>query len=75
MNYGAMSFEAAKRDPHLLTALERRLFTDVYVIQQLLYSTGKPAPGYELWPDRELQPVFEFQNDADVLVRVSKLPR
>jgi hypothetical protein len=75
MNYGAMSFAAAKRDPYLFTALERRLFQDVYVIQQLKLSTLEPRPGYEIWPDRKLEPVFEFQNDADVLVRVSRVAR
>ncbi len=75
MDYGAMSFESARRDPHLFTALERRLFQDVYVIQQIKLSTNEPLPGYELWPDRKLDPVLEFQNDADVLVRVSRVAR
>jgi hypothetical protein len=75
MDYGAMSFEAARRDPYLLTAFARRLFQDVYVIQQIKLSTKEPLPGYELWPDRKLDPVLEFQNDANVLVRVSRLAR
>jgi hypothetical protein len=75
MNYGAMSFESARRDPYLFTALQRRLFQDVYVIQQIKLSTNEPLPGYELWPDRKLDPVLEFQNDADVLVRVSRVAR
>ena len=75
MNYGAMSFESAKRDPHLFTALERRLFQDVYVIQQIKLSTNEPFSGYEIWPNRKLEPVLEFQNDADVLVRVSRVAR
>jgi hypothetical protein len=45
----------------------------VYVIQQVQLSTGRPLPGYAIWPDRKLDPVFEFQNDADVLVRVCRL--
>jgi hypothetical protein len=73
MNYGAMSFDAARRDPYLFTALARHLFRDVYVIQQVQLSTGRPLPGYAIWPDRKLDPVFEFQNDADVLVRVCRL--
>jgi hypothetical protein len=75
MDYGAMSFEAARRDPYLFTALARRLFQDVYVIQQIELSTGEPRPGYAIWPDRKLEPVLEFQNDANVLVRVSRLAR
>jgi hypothetical protein len=75
MNYGALSFEAAKRDPYLFTALSRRLFQDVYVIQQIALSTNQPLPGYEIWPDRQLDAVLEFQNDAEVLVRVSRVAR
>lgn len=75
MNYGAMNFETARRDRHLFTALERHLFHDVYVIQQVRLSTNEPLPGYHIWPDKRLDPVLEFQNDADVLVRVSRLAR
>ncbi len=73
MGYGAMSFEAANSDKFLFTALERRLFQDVYVIQQIQLSTGSPFPGYETWPARELEALFEFQNDADVLVKISRV--
>jgi len=73
MNYGAMSFESARSDPYLFTALARRLFYDIYVIQQIALSTNEPRPGYEIWPTRRLETVLEFQNDADVLVRVSRL--
>ncbi|HEX6271424.1 MAG TPA: glycosyltransferase family 39 protein [Polyangiaceae bacterium] len=75
MDYGAMNFETAKRDPYLFTALARRLFHDVYVIQQIALSTKEPLPGYAIWPDRKLETVHEFQNDANVLVRVSRLAR
>jgi 4-amino-4-deoxy-L-arabinose transferase-like glycosyltransferase len=75
MDYGAMDFETARRDPHLFTAFARRLFRDVYVIQQIKLSTNEPLPGYEIWPDRKLDVVLEFQNDADVLVRISRLAR
>jgi hypothetical protein len=75
MNYGAMSFDSARRDPYLLTAFARHLFSDVYVIQQIKQSTSEPLPGYEIWPNRKLEVVLEFQNDADVLVRVSRLVR
>jgi hypothetical protein len=75
MNYGAMSFESARRDPYLFTAFDRRLFHDIYVIQQVRLSTHEPLPGYEIWPHRKLDPVLEFQNDADVLVRISRVAR
>lgn len=75
MNYGAMSFGAARNDHYLFTAHARHLFHDVYVIQQIQLSTEQPFPQYVLWPDRKLETMLEFQNDADVLVRVSRLPR
>jgi len=73
MDYGAMNFQSARNDPYLFTALARRLFYDIYVIQQVQLSTNQLLPGYEIWPDRRLDPVLEFQNDADVLVRISRL--
>jgi hypothetical protein len=75
MDYGAMNFETARNDAHLFTAFARHLFHDVYVIQQIKLSTNEPLPGYEIWQDRKLDPVLEFQNDADVLVRISRLAR
>lgn len=73
MDYGAMSFEDARRDPYLFTAFDRHLFYDVYVVQRIKLSTSQPLPGYDIWPDRKLDPVLSFQNDADVLVRISRL--
>jgi hypothetical protein len=75
MNYGAMNFETAKRDPYLFTAFDRHLFYDIYVIQQIQLATKEPLPGYEIWHTRKLDTVLEFQNDANVLVRVSKVAR
>lgn len=73
MDYGALSFDAARSDPYLLTAFARHLFQDVYVIQQIEISSNEPLPGYAIWPTRKLEPMLEFQNDANVLVRVSRL--
>jgi len=75
MEYGAMSFEAARRDPMIFDAFARHLFHEIYVVQQIRLSTKTPLPGFELWPDRKLEPVLEFQNDADVLIRISRLGR
>ncbi len=73
MGYGAMSFDAAKNDPYLFTALDRRLFQDIYLVQHVELSTGEPLSGFDFWSDRSLESVFEFQNDADVLVRISRV--
>jgi len=73
MDYGAMNFRSARNDPYLFTAFERHLFLDIYVVQQIQLSTKKPLPDYELWPTRKLETVLEFQNDADVLIRISRV--
>ena len=73
MDYGAMSFEAARQDPFLFDAFARHLFYDVYVVQQIKLSTNSPLPGYDLWPTRRLETMLEYQNDADVLIRISRL--
>ena len=43
MDYGAMSFEAARNDPFIFEALARRLFYDIYVVQQIKLSTNRAA--------------------------------
>jgi hypothetical protein len=73
MDYGAMSFEAARQDPFIFEAFARRLFYDIYVVQQIKLSTGSPLPGYDIWPTRRLETMLEYQNDADVLIRISRL--
>jgi len=73
MDYGAMTFESAKRDPYIFTAFARHLFYDIYIVQQVKLSTNEPLPGYEIWPTRKLETMLEFQNDADVLIRILRL--
>jgi len=73
MDYGAMNFETARKDRYLFTAFERHLFLDIYVVQQIRFSTKQPVPGYDLWPTRKLETMLEFQNDADVLIRISRV--
>lgn len=75
MDYGAMSFEAARNDPFLLEALNRRLFYDLYVVQQIQLSTREPVPGHAIWPERKLEPMLEFQNDANLLIRIARVGR
>ncbi len=75
MDYGAMNFETARQDPFIFEALARRLFYDIYVVQQIQLSTNSPLPGYDLWPQRRFQTMLEYQNDADVLIRISRLER
>jgi hypothetical protein len=75
MNYGSIDFEEAKRDPGVLDALSRRLFYDIYLVQQIDLRTNNPMPQYEIWPERAKQTMLEFQNDANATVRISRLVR
>ena len=75
MEYGAMSFEAARQDPFIFEAFAHHLFYDIYVVQQIRLSTNSPLPGYDIWPTRRLETMLEYQNDADVLIRISRLGR
>jgi hypothetical protein len=73
MGYGAMDFASARRDPVVFDALARGLFYDIYLVQQIDLRTNEPFPAYAIWPTRARQTVLEFQNDAQVKVRISRL--
>jgi hypothetical protein len=73
MEYGAMDFETARHDPVIFEALARRLFYDIYVVQQINLTTKQPFPAYDIWPTRTMQTMLEFQNDANVMVRISRV--
>ncbi|MBN1611167.1 MAG: glycosyltransferase family 39 protein [Polyangiaceae bacterium] len=73
MGYGAMDFETARNDRFIFKAFARHLFYDIYLVQQVRLSTNELLPAYDIWPDRRLQTMLEFQNDADVLIRISRL--
>lgn len=73
MNYGAVDFEQAKRDPTLVEGLFRRLYYDIYLIQQIDLGAGRVLPQFEIWPGQPRVPVLEFQNDANTTVRISRL--
>jgi hypothetical protein len=73
MEYGAMDFETARHDPVIFDALARGLFYDIYLVQQISLTTNEPFPAYDIWPTRNRQTMLEFQNDANVKVRISRL--
>jgi hypothetical protein len=75
MNYGALDFDNAKNDASLLDAHARHLFYDIYLVQQIDLTTGKPLSQFEIWPDRARTPMIEFQNDANATIRISRLGR
>lgn len=75
-DHGAISFGYANDNVEpLTTSLRRRLFNEVYVVQDVEYATGRPVPGQELDTRFALVPVWEFQNSASEWVRVSTVDR
>ena len=68
-----MDFETARHDPVIFDALARGLFYDIYLVQQISLTTKEPLPGYDIWPTRSRQTMLEFQNDANVMVRISRM--
>ena len=73
MEYGAMDFETARHDSVIFDALARGLFYDIYLVQQINLTTNEPFPAYDIWPTRSRQTMLEFQNDTNVMVRISRL--
>ena len=73
MNYGATDFESAKADSGLLPSLDRHLFYDVYLVQQIDLASGRPISQHAIWPERPRSSLIEFQNDANATVRISRL--
>jgi 4-amino-4-deoxy-L-arabinose transferase-like glycosyltransferase len=73
MEYGALDYDTAKQDPTIVDSLSRRLFYDIYLVQQINLTTHQPLPQFEIWPDHPRQTVLEFQNDANATVRISRM--
>lgn len=72
MGRGAISFKYANTNAiDILNSLNRKLFTDIVVAQEILYKTELPRQEQQLLPAYRLQPLYEFQNSADTYVRLS----
>lgn len=70
--YGAVnSSYANKNADKVLESLKRHLYTEVLVIQHVLYKTRQAAPA--LNPKFVLTPVFEYQNGGEDFVRISRV--
>jgi hypothetical protein len=66
MEYGALDYASARQDAYLLTALSRRLFHDVYVVQKIDLATQHPLPQHDIaLPGLSTGPVVRA---ADVIV-------
>lgn len=73
MEYGSIDLVVAKQSQDLLIELSRRLYKDIYVIQEISLDTNKPLADFEIWPDHPMETVLEFQNTESTSVRVAKI--
>jgi 4-amino-4-deoxy-L-arabinose transferase-like glycosyltransferase len=73
MDYGAADISTADANRGLLLELSRKLYQDVYMIQEVSLDTQRPLPGFDTWQDVEKQSVREFQNTASTFIRISRI--
>ena len=73
MNYGAGYISLADNDRSPLYELSRRLYQDIYVIQEIDANTRQPLPDFNVWRDVEMDTMQEFQNGDSSFVRISRV--
>lgn len=72
--YGALHFGTVNQDKDsVLFEYGRRLYSEIYVVQEIRYDTGKPSDDTALDPAFQLVPLLEVQNTAEGFLRISKV--
>jgi len=72
-NFGAVNFDLANSDNSLYSELSNHLYEKIYVIQEILYATGKPTTGTELDSRYSLETLTESQHSDTCFTRISKV--
>lgn len=65
-------FTARGHAGELLNELERKLHPGIIVMQEVLYSTGRPTAETDPGPAYSLTPLYEVQNTAESYIRVAE---
>jgi hypothetical protein len=73
MDYGALDISTAHTNRDPLYELSRKLYSDVYLIQEVELSTGKPKAEFDVWSDAPQETVYEFQNTDSSSVRIARM--
>lgn len=73
MNYGAGYISNADNDRSPLYELSRKLYQDVYLIQEIDANTNRPLPDFDVWRDVEMDTMQEFQNGDSSYMRISRV--
>lgn len=73
MDYGATDISTADSNRGLLVELSRKLYRDIYMIQEVTLDTRVPLPNFNTWREVEKEPVHEFQNTDSTFIRISRV--
>ena len=74
LGYGAVNFPYANKNRELvLREVDRRLFSKVFVFQEVEYETNKLSEGTVLHPDYKLNTLYEIQITATEFLRISEV--
>ena len=73
-DYGTTTFDRARRqERELRRDLQRHLYSEIVVLQQIRYRDEQPEIDCTLSPLFKLEPLLSFQDDAEHFTRVSRL--
>jgi hypothetical protein len=73
MDYGALDISLAADDRGPLLELSRHLYRDIYLVQEVDLASDKALPGFDPWPDIEIETVLQFQNTDSAYVRIARV--
>jgi hypothetical protein len=71
MEYGALDISTA--NDGLLVELSRKLYQDIYLVQEVDLGSRRPRKGFDPWPEVSLEVVHEFQNTDSSFIRIAKV--
>ena len=73
-NYGSISYNTANHDAaNILTQYKNHLFSTIYAVQSISYSTKNPLPDNMIDSRYQLEPVSELQIIGSYFFRISKV--
>jgi hypothetical protein len=73
MDYGSLDISMVTSDRSQMYELSRRLYHDIYIVQEMSLETKKPLPGFDPWPEVATETAYEFQNTDSEYIRVARV--
>ena len=56
-----------------MNELSRKLYQDIYLVQEVDLTSRRPRKGFDPFPDVELEVMREFQNTDSSFIRIAKV--